>query len=71
MSDAPKKARAKQKIRPIFVILQILDENGNAVNIPKEQINLIAVTRDTGIALDVMEGTEFPFATYKKADTVT
>lgn len=71
MSEAPKKARAKQKIRPVFVVLQILDSDGNPVNIPKEQINLIAVTRDASIALDVMEGKEFPFATYKKADTVT
>jgi hypothetical protein len=58
--DKPKQKRE----RPVMFIFQYLDTDGVPAEINKEQINVLAVTRDAGKALEVMEGAEL--ATYKR-----
>ena len=67
-----KSGRKAPKKRPVFVGLQILDENGQPMQFPKERINLIIATRDAGSLLEILDGNkeEYKFATYKKVDAV-
>jgi hypothetical protein len=58
--DKPKQKRE----RPVMFIFQYLDADGVPAEINKEQINVLAVTRDAGKALEVMESSDF--ATYKR-----
>ena len=62
--DKPKQKRE----RPVMFIFQYLDTDGVPAEINKEQINILAVTRDAGKALEVMESAEL--ATFRKV-TVT
>ena len=46
----------KGQPRPLLVVFQILDGDGNPVDIKKEQFNCLTATRDGGKALEAMEG---------------
>jgi len=50
--------------RPLLVVFQVLDADGNPMDIKKEQFVCLAATRDGGKALEAMEGAES--ATYTR-----
>ena len=58
------KSTQQRRERPVMFIFQYLDKEGNPTPIDKNQIVVLAATRDDSKALDVMECAEF--ATYKK-----
>lgn len=62
------KAKAKRnppKDKPTFIVFNVLDENGQPMDFPKERINLIVATKSAAEALEVMDKGEFAHATYK------
>ncbi len=63
------KARAKPKRRPIFVVLQVLDNDGVAVEFDKNRVSMVLGSNDTEKVLDAME--ELPHAFYKKVSLET
>ena len=68
-STAPKTKRKAQGPRPLFVAIQMLDEDGSPMEFSKERIRIIAASRNAGEILDVMDGGQYPHATYKKVVT--
>lgn len=63
---APAKKRAPQTARPQFLLMQVLDEDGNPMKIDKDQINIIACTRNSSEALDLLDGGDLTNVVYKK-----
>jgi hypothetical protein len=61
-----KKARKAPGARPVFAVCQILDDQGNPVEFPKDRLNLIVATRNAAEALEVMENPANKNAFYKK-----
>lgn len=61
MADGEKKKRAPQGPKPVFVIMQLLGDDGNPIQIDKERVNVIVGTRNAGAALEAMEGYENAF----------
>ena len=65
-----KSGRKTPKKRPVFVVMQMIGDDGQPVKVAKENFKLIAVTRDAGMALDVMDSGNHAHAFYKKVDEV-
>lgn len=61
-----KRGDGRAKPRPLMFVFQVLDENGNPMPFPKERLNVLAATRDAGVALERMEGAEN--ATYARVN---
>lgn len=66
MADDKAVKGGKGKPRPLMVVFQILDEDGNPVDFDKTKFNCLAATRDAGVALECMEST--PYATYTRVN---
>lgn len=64
--SAPKQQRKAQGPKPVFVVFQVLDENGRPMSFSKDRINPIIGTRNAADALDIMDGGKYEHATYKK-----
>lgn len=64
--STPKKTRATQGPRPVFVVLQVLDEQGSPMKFDKDRIKVLSASRNAGEALDLMDGGRHEHATYKK-----
>tara|TARA_Y100000310_G_scaffold122525_2_gene121218 strand:- start:9676 stop:9882 length:207 start_codon:yes stop_codon:yes gene_type:complete len=68
MADSPNKG--KTFTRPVYIVMRVLDSDGNPIELDRSQIEIKAVTRDAGDALGAMDSGE-PGLTYKKVDKVT
>lgn len=60
-----KKTRKPSEPKPVFVVFNVLDENGVAMPFDNKRINLITATESGGEALEAMDGGKHPYATYK------
>jgi hypothetical protein len=58
------KERAKPIRKPIFVILQILDDSGDAIDFDKNNVKLVMGSANTEKVLNALEN--IPHAFYKK-----
>lgn len=69
-ADAPKKTRkvGNKGPRKVFVLLQMLGDDGQPVPLNKDKIVLIKATRSAADALEVMDSGNFPNATYKAVE---
>ena len=65
-SRDPNKVRKAPVRKPVFLAVEVMDVDGKAMKISKEQINIIAVTKDAGSLLEMLEGGEHPSAVFKK-----
>ena len=61
----------KRNPRPVYVALQILNEQDQPVKFAKDQINVVTASQNAGVILDVMESGEHPFVLYKKVTPVS
>lgn len=70
MAEAIKstKPRKPQVQKPIFAVIQVLDEQGESMAFDKSRINVVIATKDAGVALDAMDSGVHKNATYKKID---
>lgn len=50
-----KKQRAKQKPRPVYIVLTVKDKNGNVLDISKDDVDILVATRDTGTILEAID----------------
>ncbi len=64
-----KKARAPQKARPLFVVLSVLGTDERPMEISKDRIQVLAVTRRADELLEALESGKYPNAVYKKVQT--
>lgn len=65
--EAPVKVRRARKPsepKPIYAIVQVMDEYGNTMSIPKGQVKLISFEKNAEQVLQKIEGGEHPNALY-------
>jgi hypothetical protein len=66
--DKPKRKRAANRspnvARPAFVVLQVLDEHGEAMPFPKGRINIVATERSAEKVMELLDGGIHPNAFY-------
>tara|TARA_B100000131_G_scaffold321531_1_gene372502 strand:+ start:185 stop:388 length:204 start_codon:yes stop_codon:yes gene_type:complete len=67
MSETQKRASFT---RPVFFIFQIKDEDGEAMEFDRDRIEILAATRDTQTALDLLDKGD-KTVTYKRIETIT
>lgn len=65
-AEKPKRARSPAKPKAVYVVFQILDENGNAVSVSKDRVNLIGFTKSSDGVLAITESGKYPNAVYKR-----
>jgi hypothetical protein len=56
----------KRTQKPIYAVMQILDDSGMPVALPKEQVNIVGGFRNADGVLDIIEGGKYPHAIYKR-----
>ena len=54
-AEKVKRARAPSKPKPVYVVLQILDENGNPISVSKDRVNVIGFTKSSDGVLAITE----------------
>ena len=67
-AEAPKtkKTRATPQPRPVFIVFQVLDAEGNVdMSFDKSRVRLITATRNAAEALEILDNGDHPGATYK------
>jgi hypothetical protein len=60
----PKRSRSPNTARPAFVVLQMLDENGEPHYIDKKRIKIVAVERNAEKVMELTEEGNHPHAIY-------
>jgi len=60
------KKGGKGKPRPLMVVFQVLDDDGNPAVFEKTKFRCLAATRDASVALEKMEAN--PHATYTRVE---
>ena len=56
MSDAPvkkRRARSSPKPRPAYVIVQVLDDSGNAMQFDKKRLRVVSVERNPEAVMSI------------------
>tara|TARA_Y100001951_G_C11182425_1_gene206746 strand:- start:367 stop:579 length:213 start_codon:yes stop_codon:yes gene_type:complete len=66
MADEEKAKTKRRSNLPIYAVMQIMDENGSPMPIPKDDVNIIGGYKNAENVLDIMESGEYPNAIYKK-----
>lgn len=61
-TTAPKKTRAPAKPRDVFAVVEILDDEGNAVAFDKTKIRLLNIETNASKVLDLVDGSTNPHA---------
>ncbi len=61
MAEGTKK-RAAPKFKPVYAVMQVLDENGEPMEFDKNRINILVGSKDTEGVLDSLESNKFAFA---------
>tara|TARA_R100001594_G_scaffold44758_3_gene77247 strand:- start:2543 stop:2761 length:219 start_codon:yes stop_codon:yes gene_type:complete len=69
--DKPTKGPRAGYTRPVYLVFQIIDDNGNPIEFNKDKLNILAATRDTGIALNTMDNGKDKNVTYKMIPQIT
>lgn len=59
--------RAPSKPKPIFFVLQVTDDNGNAMPINKKNVKVLAVERDSDTVLELIDGGQYENAFYLRS----
>lgn len=69
MADTPKKRRASgpRQQRPVFAVVTYTDENGNAVQLNKDNLN-IAIERDSAKIVEMLTGGSMGSATVVRVE---
>lgn len=55
--------------KPVYILFQVNDEDGNPADFDSSRLNIMAATRDAGVALDIKD--DHPHVIHKKVDAVT
>ena len=66
MTEEKAKPAFTRTQRPVYVAMKILNDKGDPVAFPKDQINVVKADKDAGTILDIMESGKYPHVTYKK-----
>jgi len=59
-----KRTRAPSVAKPIYIVMQVVDENGNSISFNKEHIKVLAFEKSSDAVLALIEGKTNPNAFY-------
>lgn len=62
MADKATGTRAKPKPRPVYVVMQITDGEGNPVEFDKARVDVLAGSKETEAVLDALEANPHAFS---------
>jgi hypothetical protein len=69
MADSRK--GVKRGPQPVYFIFQVKDDDGKSVSFDKNRLEILAATRDTGVALSVMEEHGSDVTYYKRVAAIS
>lgn len=61
---APRKARAPSAPKPVYAVVQVLDESGQPMAISKDRIRIVSFEKSAEAVLNKVESGEFLHAVY-------
>lgn len=64
--SAPRKPRSPAKPKKVYVVLQVVDENGQPTMFDKDRINVLGFETSADAVLDKTESGEYPGAFFKR-----
>ncbi len=59
--------RSPSSAKPVYVILQVLDDSGQPMQVDKKRVKLLGVERDSDVVLQQIDGGEHEHAFYIRA----
>lgn len=59
-----KRTRSPSAPRPVYVVVQVLDENGHPMNIAKDRVRVLGFEKSAEAVLAKVESGEHPHALY-------
>ena len=64
---APKpRAKGTRTVKPVYVVMNVKDNEGNVLNVTKENVNIVSVHKDAGAVLALLDGGSLPQGTFYK-----
>ncbi len=64
MADA--KAKKTRTVKPVYVVMQVKDENGQTIKLTKENVTVISTHKDAGELLDMLDAGRLPEGAFYK-----
>jgi hypothetical protein len=63
MAEDRKKTRT---IKPVYVVMQVKDDNGNIIDLTKENVDIVSVHKNSDELLDILDGGGLPKGSFYK-----
>ena len=64
MADA--KAKKTRTTKPVYVVMQVADNDGNVIKLAKENVTVLSVHKDAGELLDKLDAGGLPEGAFYK-----
>lgn len=56
VEEVKKRRGGAGKARPLYILMQVRDDDGNVMKIDKDQVTIVACSRNAGDVLDQLDG---------------
>tara|TARA_Y100000296_G_scaffold82229_1_gene111034 strand:+ start:1817 stop:2041 length:225 start_codon:yes stop_codon:yes gene_type:complete len=63
---APGRAKGTRTTKPVYVIMQVRDNDGSIMDLTKENVEIISVHKDAGEVLEALDGGALSAGTFYK-----
>ena len=65
-TEVPKKAKSTRNVKPVYVVMQVKDNNGNVVDLTKENVHILSVHKNADELLTTLDGAGLPKGSFYK-----
>ncbi len=66
MAEEKSKAKATRTVKPVYAIMSVVDANGNAMELTKENVTIHAVEKNADAVLDALDAGTLPQGSFYK-----
>jgi hypothetical protein len=64
--DAKSKTKGTRTVKPVYVVMQVKDDNGNVIDLTKENVHVVSVHKNSDELLDILDGDGLPAGSFYK-----
>ena len=61
-----KKAKASRTAKPVFAVMTVRDNEGNVINLTKENVEIVSIHKNAEELLSVLDGAGLPAGSFFK-----
>jgi|TARA_Y100000310_G_scaffold265451_2_gene276495 hypothetical protein len=66
MADETAKKKITRTVKPVYVVMQVKDNEGNVISLTKENVDILSVHKNSDELLDILDSGGLPEGSFYK-----